>query len=78
LLQLVNYRLRAVAAVSFANLPINDAEGRFKETYGSKPFAMLVRPDGYLAWRGNSWREAALRRQLDRTFVPKEPSEVRS
>jgi hypothetical protein len=46
-----------------------DAGGGFKAAYGSKRFAMLVRPDGHLAWRGESWREPALRRQLDRTFA---------
>jgi 2-polyprenyl-6-methoxyphenol hydroxylase-like FAD-dependent oxidoreductase len=50
-----------------------DVDGGFKATYGSTPFAMLVRPDGHLAWRGESWREPALWRQLDRTFVCKPP-----
>jgi hypothetical protein len=54
-----------------------DADGGFKETHGSRPFAMLVRPDGHLAWRGESWRDPALRHQFDRTFVPKDGVSVR-
>jgi hypothetical protein len=60
------------------NLPVcQDADGGFKKTYGSRPLAMLVRPDGHLAWRGESWRDPALRRQFDRTFVPKDGVSVR-
>jgi hypothetical protein len=60
------------------NLPVyRDADGGFKESYGSRSFAMLVRPDGHLAWRGESWRDPALRRLFDRTFVPKDGVSVR-
>ncbi len=59
-----------VAAAQPFTVPVyQDAGGEFKAAYGSKRFAMLIRPDGHLAWRGESWREPALRRQLDRTFV---------
>lgn len=46
----------------------SDAEGTFGKAYGLHSFAMLVRPDGHLAWRGESWRDAGLLRQVDRTF----------
>jgi 2-polyprenyl-6-methoxyphenol hydroxylase-like FAD-dependent oxidoreductase len=77
--------MRSVAIVEPAartnhqfNLAVyQDADGGFKETYGSGPFAMLVRPDGHLAWRGESWRDPALRRQFDRTFVPEDGVSVR-
>jgi hypothetical protein len=60
------------------NLPVyQDADGRFKETYGSRPFALLVRPDCHLCWHGESWRDLALRHQLDRAFVPKDGVSVR-
>lgn len=45
-----------------------DAGSDFEKTYGSGQTAMLVRPDGYLSWRGDSWRESELRRQLERIF----------
>ncbi len=58
-----------VLAAQLFTVPVyQDAGGGFKAAYGSKRFTMLVRPDGHLAWRGQSWREPALRRQLDRTF----------
>ncbi len=52
-------------------LPVyQDAGGQFKAAYGAAPFAMLVRPDGHLAWRGDSWRDPALRRYTERMFIP--------
>ncbi len=54
---------------SFPIAVYQDAEGGFKATYGSEPGAMLVRPDGHLAWRGESWRDPGLGRQWKRTFV---------
>ena len=45
-----------------------DGDGGFAKTYGSQPAALLVRPDGYLAWRGESWRDAGLTSCLEKTF----------
>jgi 2-polyprenyl-6-methoxyphenol hydroxylase-like FAD-dependent oxidoreductase len=45
-----------------------DMEGKFADVYGCNPITVLIRPDKYLAWRGESWRDAGLRRQLARTF----------
>lgn len=37
---------------------------------------MLIRPEGYLSWGGNSWRDAAFRRRLEMIFRP--PGELTS
>jgi 2-polyprenyl-6-methoxyphenol hydroxylase-like FAD-dependent oxidoreductase len=68
----------ACAQQRFALPVYQDSDEEFKETFGSRPFAMLVRPDGHLAWRGESWRDPALRRQLDRTFVRQAPAAIKS
>jgi hypothetical protein len=41
------------AAQPFTVTVYQDAGGGFKAEYGSKRFAMLVRPDGHLAWRAS-------------------------
>jgi 2-polyprenyl-6-methoxyphenol hydroxylase-like FAD-dependent oxidoreductase len=46
-----------------------DAAGSFSKVYGAAPTAMLVRPDGYLAWRGHDCAETGLRDVLERTFL---------
>lgn len=43
-----------------------DAENSFARTYGSGAAAFLVRPDGYIGWRGTSYRDAGLVAYLDR------------
>jgi 2-polyprenyl-6-methoxyphenol hydroxylase-like FAD-dependent oxidoreductase len=43
-----------------------DASGSFAKTYGPVGTAFLTRPDGYLGWRGNSYRDAGLAAYLDR------------
>ena len=45
-----------------------DGDGAFAAGYGSQPSAFLIRPDGYLAWRGESWRGAGLRHYFEKTF----------
>ncbi len=37
-----------------------DADGAFATTYGYRETAILVRPDGYLGWRGTSWGASGL------------------
>jgi 2-polyprenyl-6-methoxyphenol hydroxylase-like FAD-dependent oxidoreductase len=69
--------LRIVAIVERGTAPLQpfgaavyqDVDGGFRDTYGSASPILLVRPDNYLAWRGESWHDAGLRRQLDRTFA---------
>lgn len=46
---------------------LQDAEGAFAGAYGG-PGAWLVRPDGYIAWRGPSAGHAGLRDVLGRVF----------
>ena len=41
-------------------LVLHDAEGQAKKAWGDGPGALLVRPDGYVGWRGRPVRDAAL------------------
>ncbi len=43
-----------------------DAVNSFANTYGSAAGAFLIRPDGYIGWRGKSYRDAGLVTYLDR------------
>ena len=43
-----------------------DAENAFARTYGSAAAAFLIRPDGYIGWRGKSYRDAGLVTYVDR------------
>ncbi|CAM5772187.1 Flavin-dependent monooxygenase [Labrys miyagiensis] len=43
---------------------VTDAQGAYASACGAA--AMLVRPDGHVAWRGRSWREPGLAKQLER------------
>ncbi len=36
-----------------------NAEEAFAAAYGAQQIALLVRPDGYVGWRGPSWRARA-------------------
>src|SRR5262249_47578037 len=70
-------RLRIVAIVAahdfldHPGIPVfHDSEGAFAAAYGAQEASFLVRPDGYIAWRGPSWREAGLMAQLERSFQP--------
>jgi 2-polyprenyl-6-methoxyphenol hydroxylase-like FAD-dependent oxidoreductase len=46
----------------------NDAEQRFAAAYGAKEAAYLIRPDGYIGWRGRSCSELSLMMYLRRIF----------
>lgn len=49
---------------------LRDAEGRFAAAWQPESGAcFLVRPDGYVGWRGASWEDAGLRAYLGRMFV---------
>jgi hypothetical protein len=59
--------LRAVAVVSDDLLPephgvavYRDGENLFASGYGGGETTFLVRPDGYIGWRGRSWRSDGL------------------
>jgi 2-polyprenyl-6-methoxyphenol hydroxylase-like FAD-dependent oxidoreductase len=45
-----------------------DAEGSFSEKYGAPEAAFLIRPDGYVGWRGASYRDAGLCAYLGSMF----------
>jgi 2-polyprenyl-6-methoxyphenol hydroxylase-like FAD-dependent oxidoreductase len=49
---------------------LSDPSGAFGRAYGARTLACLVRPDGHLAWRGHSWRDAGLHAHLRRQFPP--------
>jgi len=70
-------RLRVVAiataaplAEPFAVATYGDAEGALSAAYGAQAAVFLVRPDGYIGWRGRSWRDAGLLAHLGRVFQP--------
>jgi len=76
--------LRVVAVTASANpgeqprlTLLHDAQGRFAKIYGRREASFLVRPDGYVGWRGGSWRDAGLRDHfgsvLRRAARPDEP-----
>jgi 2-polyprenyl-6-methoxyphenol hydroxylase-like FAD-dependent oxidoreductase len=77
-----NFRARfgsrvRVVAIGIGDLPdtygvasYRDAEGMFAKVYGSQAATFLVRPDGYIGWRGQSWDDASLRAHITRIFGP--------
>jgi len=65
-------KLRAVAIVS-EDLPepygvglYRDEGSEFARAYGSEEAMFLVRPDGYVGWRGRSWRSDGLEAYFER------------
>ncbi|HEY1261745.1 MAG TPA: FAD-dependent monooxygenase [Stellaceae bacterium] len=67
-------RLR-VAAVTAAALPdqpgiavLHDRARTFAAAYGAQDLSFLVRPDGYIGWRGLSLRDPGLGVYLDKMF----------
>ena len=46
-----------------------DSVGSFSKMFGKEALALLVRPDGYLAWRGQDLGDAGLAHHLTRVFV---------
>ena len=67
-------RLRVVAITqeSAADQPnialYHDRDGAFAKAYGARNTSFLVRPDGYIGWRGASWRDGGLAAFVSRTF----------
>ncbi len=51
-----------------------DQQGAFARSYGAGETALLVRPDGYIGWRGRSWQEAGLSAHIARTFQAAVPA----
>jgi FAD/FMN-containing dehydrogenase len=67
-------RLRVVAitqeiATDQPNIALyHDRDGAFAKAYGTRSTSFLVRPDGYIGWRGASWRDDGLAAFISRTF----------
>jgi 2-polyprenyl-6-methoxyphenol hydroxylase-like FAD-dependent oxidoreductase len=68
-----------VVAIGHSSFPdrfrcpvLRDADGAFSRAYGRTDATFLVRPDGYIGWRGRSWRDEGLRTHLARILVPAE------
>jgi 2-polyprenyl-6-methoxyphenol hydroxylase-like FAD-dependent oxidoreductase len=65
-----NGRVRTVAitATDVGDAPgiavLHDRDGAFAAAYGSAETAFLIRPDGHIAWRGSSFRDAGLMAHL--------------
>jgi 2-polyprenyl-6-methoxyphenol hydroxylase-like FAD-dependent oxidoreductase len=61
-------RIVAVTGESVPDQPgiavLHDHGGAFADRYGPRGTSLLVRPDGYIGWRGRSWRDAGLRSHL--------------
>lgn len=66
-------RVVAISKESTADHPnvalFHDRGGAFSKAYGERSACFLVRPDGYLAWRGLFPRDAGLSAFLDRMFT---------
>jgi 2-polyprenyl-6-methoxyphenol hydroxylase-like FAD-dependent oxidoreductase len=67
--------LRTAAITAGADLPeapgialYRDAGNAFPLVYGKAGGAFLVRPDGYIGWRGRSWRDPGLLSHLGRVL----------
>ena len=66
-------RVRIAAIASHSHLAVcpgvalyHDAETRMRTAYGTEDAVFLIRPDGYIGWRGRSWRDIGLESQLNR------------
>jgi hypothetical protein len=47
----------------------HDRNGALVKAYGAAGASFLVRPDGYIGWRGVSWRDDGLAAFLSRAFL---------
>lgn len=69
-------RVVAVVAPDAGPLPepfgvavYRDADGTFAAAYGRQKAVFLVRPDGYLGWRGTGWRGSELAEYRNAVFA---------
>jgi 2-polyprenyl-6-methoxyphenol hydroxylase-like FAD-dependent oxidoreductase len=72
-LRVVAVAAGAPLAEPFAVASYGDAEGALSSAYGAQAAVFLVRPDGYIGWRGQSWRDAGLLAHLGGVFQPTRP-----
>ena len=68
------WRLAAIVSGEVPEVPgipvYIDSEGDIAKAYGPRDASFLVRPDGYVGWRGPSWRSPGLATYLNRFSVP--------
>jgi len=71
----VGERVRVVMIVTAPDAPelpgvavYHDERGAFAAAYGPQATSFLVRPDGYIGWRGRSWDEKGLSGYLAKTL----------
>ncbi|MFI0847643.1 FAD-dependent monooxygenase [Mesorhizobium sp. IMUNJ 23232] len=66
------FRIAAISRTPRAETPfltvLLDRDGDFEEAYGQEARAILVRPDGYIGWRGPLWRSPGLAAYLEQIF----------
>jgi 2-polyprenyl-6-methoxyphenol hydroxylase-like FAD-dependent oxidoreductase len=68
-------RIVAITATDGVSEPpgvalLQDRQGAFAAAYGPDEATFLVRPDGYIGWRGRSWRNKGLLASLGNIFLP--------
>jgi hypothetical protein len=73
----VGDRLRVVAVTGAARVfdqpkiaLFDDQDGEFANIYGCQEISFLVRPDGYIGWRGRSRQAPSLTAYLAMVFEP--------
>jgi hypothetical protein len=73
----VGSRIRVTAVTTAGNLSdppgialFQDRDGYFAGYYGDRDGSFLVRPDGYVGWRGRTWRDPGFLTHLDSVFQP--------
>ncbi len=71
------FRVRIAVVAAADGLPdqpgvalLHDRLGSFRDTYGDEDASFLVRPDGYIGWRGRSWHDPRLFAHLVRILEP--------
>jgi 2-polyprenyl-6-methoxyphenol hydroxylase-like FAD-dependent oxidoreductase len=62
------------AAEEFGVALYHDPEGAFAAAYGTRSAVFLVRPDGYIGWRGQSFDDPNLIGHLGRILRPRTPA----
>ena len=62
--------LQSDAARDQLHVPVlYDEDGAFAAAYGAGDACFLVRPDGYIGWRGTFWRDRGLTAYVKSVFV---------
>jgi hypothetical protein len=71
----VGDRVRVAAVTATERAPeqrgvavYHDERGEFTAAYGAEATSFLIRPDGYIGWRGRSWDDKGLSEYLAKTL----------